>query len=139
MTLEELTKELEDLKSQINKPKPIEATMKHNHSGGDYVKINYSNLSGLPTIPTMFSGSVAANGTALDLPTGWTSAHNSDGDYTVTHNLGYATYNVVLTTSGDYGMIKINGKGATTFGVRNLDPTGAFLLDTKFDFVLVKY
>lgn len=91
------------------------------------------------TVPVIFSGSVSGNGNSVNLPTGWTVAHNSDGDYTVTHNLGYATYNLVLTTNGDYGMIKINGKGNTTFGVRNLDPGGAFLLDTAFDFILIKY
>ena len=112
--------------------------LKHNHSGGDSVRIKYSDLSGTPTGATIFSGSVALNGTALNLPTGWTSAHNSDGYYTITHNLGYATYNLVITINDDFNLPKIFTKAAATFEVKIVNPTAAAFIDSAFDFVLVK-
>lgn len=45
MTIQELQKQIEELKEQINKPKPLGVDLKHNHSGGDYARIKFSNLS----------------------------------------------------------------------------------------------
>lgn len=84
----------------------------------------------------IFWGTVASDGTAGTLPSGWTSVRNSVGNYTVTHNLGVAN-GVVVTSKLDIVMAVMNTMGINSFNVifYNTAPTQT---DTAFVFLLTK-
>ena len=95
----------------------------------------------IPTgLRSIFSGSVASNGTATSLPTGWTSTKDSTGVYTVTHNLGSASYAVVVTAVGPNNITNLNGAvAANTFGVAIQDSATQTLNDKAFNFILTPF
>lgn len=83
-----------------------------------------------------YGGRVAADGTAISLPTGWSSAKTGTGQYTVTHNLGHTVYAVALT-SLDNNLSTVNLKAINnntfTLITWNNTPTNT---DLPFSFVL---
>lgn len=82
-----------------------------------------------------FAGVVAANGTAVSLPSGWTSAKTNTGRYTVTHNLGTTSYAVVISpTVNNADNHDVASKGSNSFTTELL-LNGGFA-DCQFDFLL---
>ena len=85
----------------------------------------------------VYGGHVNAAGTAVYLPTGWSSVRNSAGSFTITHNLGTTNYAPVVGSS-DLG-IKVNHTaiGVNSFNVQtyNLVPNP---IDSPFTFVVVR-
>lgn len=61
------------------------------------INTTISTLSMGDTLSGIYVGYVQFDGTAVRLPSGWTSVKNSTGSYTVTHNLGTTNYVVILT------------------------------------------
>jgi hypothetical protein len=84
-----------------------------------------------------YGGYVYAAGTALSLPVSWTSAKTGTGAYTVTHNLGSASYTVVITAAGSQlGIASIYTINANTFTLSMFN-TSAVLTDCDFTFILL--
>jgi len=139
----------------------------HTHSGSDSPKIKFLNLSDVPNSyyqqagkvatvnatetglefdtvasTTVYSGSVNSNGSAGNLPTGWSSSQLATGLYQVIHHLGTlgaAGYNVVATVTGvNWSTITIT-KSADSFNVNTLYPTSGSAVDNAFDFVLIPF
>ncbi len=85
-----------------------------NHQHLDYDKTK-------KLITPVYGGQVASDGSAVSLPIGWTSARNSTGRYTITHNLGTTAYAVVacaLCSSFDLTNVTfmvISGLSVNTF------------------------
>jgi len=83
-----------------------------------------------------YAGVVNADGTAARLPVGWSSARNSTGNYTVTHNLGDSIYVVVLTPySGNRHIPYVSARANNTFTVIGTD-AGGTATDMPFGFIL---
>ncbi len=100
---------------------------------------NKSNLSlTLKTLPGYcYPGNIQQNGTATSLPQGWTSARNSGGNYTVTHNLGHTNYVVVISSKSVTRYAVATGFGVTTFSVLSYADIGITAADADFLFSLV--
>ena len=86
---------------------------------------------------TSYHGRVNSDGTAIRLPTGWTSSLETPGStYThlrVTHNLGTANYTVVI--SGN----TLNGIDITAFdAAANSFDVAEYGYATPFSFTLIK-
>lgn len=64
--------------------------------GAEYVITNPIPPTVPPAAAAPQTGRVAANGTAINLPAGWSSSA-AGANYTVTHNKGHTNYNVVIT------------------------------------------
>ena len=109
--------------------------------GGDVVKVNSSETAlefGAVTIPLVYGGVIAANGTATVISTGWTSSTFGAGEYTITHNLGTTNYSVVVSPLTDSGVgysMAIYAYDATTVTVFAYDSTNT-LHDHAFTFIL---
>lgn len=83
-----------------------------------------------------FAGTVNGDGTAANLPTGWTSSTSSPGVYTVTHNLGTTAYSVVATSYNNGArFIDVESMTSNTFQVFlfNVTPSGT---NSNFNFIL---
>jgi hypothetical protein len=86
--------------------------------------------------PATRAGSVAANGAALSLPRGWSSANGGTGIYTVTHSLGTTDYGVgIVTNSANSNRVEriLLGSNSFTVVVTN---TGNALTNDAFAFTL---
>lgn len=118
----DITKDVSDLQYQM---------AHHRHIGSDKTQ----KVSSGATVDS-YGGTVASTGSALFLPTGWSSTKTGTGAYTVTHNLNNTNYAVVLTASGgvlSIGVVyTINSNNFTL----SFFSSGASLQDTKFCFVL---
>ena len=87
---------------------------------------------------TVYAGRVADDGSAVNLPSGWTSAKTGTGQYTVTHNLGTTAYGVAgLSTSANQATINLSAINANDFRVItwNNTPTNT---DLPWAFVLAE-
>lgn len=95
-------------------------------------------VSGVELSP-YFRGRVQGGGTAITLPSGWSSASGSTGVITVTHNLGSANYTLLFTgTNGSGNVIATeNTKGANSFVVHTTDDGGS-LVDVDINFILIQ-
>ena len=87
---------------------------------------------------TVYRGFVNSDGTAGNLPAGWTSAHTGTGQYTVEHDLLTAGYSMVITPIGGYGIGQVNTVGSSIAYVDFIE-RGGNLLDTAFSFILIKF
>lgn len=87
----------------------------------------------------IFAGRVAANGTAIRLPSGWTSERTSAGAYTITHNLGVTTYSVVLTLDSGVGVDPTVWEVQTNYFKYVTVTDAAAGLDRSAHFILVRY
>lgn len=74
----------------------------------------------------VYGGKVADDGSAVDLPAGWSSAKSATGIYAITHNLGTTSY--VVTTNVD-----ISGDMDTSYTANFKDAT-----TTSFKLNIVK-
>ena len=52
-----------------------------------------------------YGGNIESNGTAVSLPTGWSSVVSGGHVYTITHNLGTTSYTVVANAWGSNSVI----------------------------------
>lgn len=89
---------------------------------------------------TIFPGRVGADGSATDLPTGWSSARDNDpGEYTVTHNLGTTSYAAVITggVAGLARIATIDDHSTNSFGVEIRTAADA-LVNSGFEFILME-
>jgi hypothetical protein len=88
-----------------------------------------------------FAGSVAGDGSALKIPTGWSAARTGTGTYEVTHDLDFASPNDYVVTAttcdGDVYFVMSVEKTADTFTVYVVDSTHS-LDDADFNFILVR-
>lgn len=90
----------------------------------------------IPTgLSVVYWGEVASDGSAIRLPTGWTSATTGTGDYVVTHNLGNASYGVAANAISAYAFGKIPDTSANTFEIIFQDAAGN-LANSSFTFIL---
>ena len=87
----------------------------------------------------VYFGVVASDGSAINLPSGWTSSRTGTGDFVVTHNLAASSngYGVVANPSTDFGITKNANIGANSFEILFVDHNGN-LLSTGFVFILTK-
>lgn len=110
----------------------------HEHNGLQATRINASDLFGsTSSSSTTYAGYVAAAGTAVNLPSGWTSTKTGTGAYTVTHNLGTTGYALVATSAGGaFGVCAVYAINANDFHL-SIVSTAASFQDTDFTFVLV--
>lgn len=110
----------------------------HTHNGIDSPTLQPTTVT---TTTIAYSGYINNDGTSTNVPTGWTSVKNSTGNYTITHNLGITTYNVVATSAGGAERTMANyGQTSTTFTINALNVgAGPSNIDTDFTFVLVLY
>lgn len=92
-------------------------------------------------IDFMYGGLVASTGTATELPSGWSSAKNSTGNYTITHSLGNGNYFVIAAVY-DSGLgteqVIISGKTNNDFDILTTN-AGGTSVDAQFSFMLVRY
>lgn len=115
-----------------------EATLKHNHSGGDSVKIKYSDLIGGPGM--IYTGAVTAAGASDNLPDGWSSVRDDTGKYTITHNLNNASYNVVaFPTADEWPILRLQTKVANNFSIWSLGADTLDYVSVPFNFIVVLY
>lgn len=84
-----------------------------------------------------FAGAFSSTGTALNLPRGWTVTKNSTGNYTVTHNIGNASYSVVATTTSDLAIASAIPSLANSFTIVVRSLTGGGVpVDASTFFIL---
>lgn len=87
-----------------------------------------------------FSGEVAADGSAVSLPAGWSVSKTATGTYRVTHNFGTTAYSVVATPlfSSDTRMTAVVlSREANRFTINTL-LTVSTDTDNPFFFVLMR-
>jgi len=87
--------------------------------------------------PGIFHGRVAANGTAIRLPAGWTSTRTAAGSYSITHNLGNANYTAVASTTTTSFVIACGTFAANTFLTQSWVSSTLAISDCAFSFVLM--
>lgn len=87
---------------------------------------------------TIYRGRVGADGSNVELPSGWSSAIDTTGNYTVTHNLGSANYTVVLTghTAAAARICVADSLNANDFSVL-IEDDGGSAIDSPFGFILI--
>lgn len=84
----------------------------------------------------IFSGEVDGAGTAVSLPSGWSSVRNALGDFTITHNLGTVNYSFVGSTRAGGGIVRNeNPANANSVNYTLLNTTGASV-DNNTTFIL---
>lgn len=85
----------------------------------------------------IFSGAVDSGGSGITIPSGWTSTHNSTGDYSVTHNLNIGATKYVVVASIGIGIrfLAVSLQTSTRFDINTYDKTGT-LADGPFQFTL---
>ena len=97
---------------------------------------NTTFLDGVFSGAEVYFGKVAANGTALKLPAGWSSTRTALGKYTITHNLGSTDYIVValVVTRG----VWLASENANTFVIYCISNANVYA-DEIFNFILIEY
>lgn len=86
----------------------------------------------------IYHGRVNSAGTAIRLPSGWTSSRTATGAYTVTHNLGTTAYTPMISVTDVSGVIAVVAATSTTIQVlTSLRSTGADT-DAPFAFSIVR-
>lgn len=87
---------------------PISSTQIANKSYVDGLAI-------LGNLSAIYSGRLASNGSALQLPPGWSVSSPSTGQRVVTHNLGTTGYTVFISPLSSAGVHSISNTTATSF------------------------
>lgn len=100
--------------------------------------INGVATSGLNNATAIYVGRVDSTGTAVKLPSGWTSSKSVATVYTVTHNLGTANYTLVINPTNATGpfVIRLYMKTSTYFEVIVYSLASA-IVALGFEFTLV--
>lgn len=89
-------------------------------------------------IAPSYAGYVNLDGTAGNLPAGWTSSRTGTGQYTITHNLGTANYSALAMAVAAVAFCKFNSVNANDVQYVFLSDGGS-LTDTKFYFILIPF
>jgi len=89
-------------------------------------------------IGKIYSGRVAAAGTAIKLPSGWSSSKITTGKYTLTHNLG--TVNYTFVGNADNKFVIWYNKLANTIVVHTLGEAAGVMgyYDAEWHFIIIK-
>jgi hypothetical protein len=159
--IRKIAQEVVDTQSTANQF-AVSDTSFHTHNGMDSQQLRFTKMSDVPnsyhgkvgyvatvnstetglefdaiSSPHIYWGIVAIDGSAVKLPTGWTSTRNSIGDFTVTHNLalGADSYAIVANSTTDFGINKNATIGTNSFEIVIVDYNGN-LLNTGFVFIL---
>ena len=93
------------------------------------------------TVVAEYAGKVSSAGAATDLPSGWSSARDAAGAYTVTHSLDSLNYVYVATSLDDATVAACTGSetALNTFSVQMWDLQESAPADVGFQFVLMTY
>ena len=96
-----------------------------------YFKVIWKNQpyfipTGLIAPTSVYCGQVDASGTALSLPSGWTSNSGGTGLLNVVHNLGHSNYTVtaVSVLGGSNTFCQLYGRDGTSFTILCIDHNG---------------
>ena len=100
----------------------------HKHLGRD--------LTQPLTTGGFYGGKVASDASSNTLPSGWTASVNGSHLYTITHNLGNASYAVVAGTNSYSLNACVQSHGANTFTI-DFENSSGTAFATDFDFVLI--
>lgn len=126
--LADLRKDFEELKEQVRQDDIVQNYHKH---------LGYDGSDKLPQF--VFPGYVKSDGTSAApyfLPSGWTCTKTGTGAYTITHNLGTLSYNVVLSVGGaTVGLPVIYTIALTNFTLSTFS-SGAALQNQDFTFIV---
>ena len=89
----------------------------------------------------IYVGEVAADGTAVRLPDGWTSQNNGDFYRQVNHNLGHTNYVVAMNSIWDQGFeANMNTLNANNFVMKGLIVSdGTKGHEVRWNFILIDY
>ena len=118
--MQELQKQIDDLTLSLSRQK-------------------YNSQTREEYLTTSFSGSVASDGTATYLPSGWASSKNSTGNYTIAHPMKTTNYSIVVTPVANANIISTTyNHGLTTFIVTGITANSGAPADTAFDFIVYK-
>jgi hypothetical protein len=91
-------------------------------------------------IGKIYSGRVAAAGTAIKLPSGWSSTKTATGKYTITHNLGTTNYTIVAIANNRFATWEAIATNTFTIYIYGHDNVSGDMLfqDAAFHFILIK-
>jgi hypothetical protein len=91
-------------------------------------------------IGKIYSGRVAAAGTAIKLPSGWSSTKTATGKYTITHNLGTTNYTIVAIANIRFATWEAIATNTFTIYIYGHDNVSGDMLfqDAAFHFILIK-
>lgn len=120
-TLEELWKQFTDLRDLV---------YRHKHTKNDQTEK-------LAATTQVYGGQVASDGTAVKLPTGWTSSHTGTGQLRITHNLGNLNYAAVATPLTANQITVFIADRQTTYVEFWIRDTSGIAQDKYIDFIVV--
>jgi hypothetical protein len=86
----------------------------------------------------VYVGHIAVDGTAIRLPSGWSSTRTATGNYTVTHNLGSDDYVVNATANEGTTMIVVYSIAANSFKIVCENESGT-TENNNVMFTLIRY
>lgn len=94
----------------------VSAVPVHAHTGYDgSPKVSYGNLTNVPAASvSYYTGVVTSNAAGTPFPSGWSVAHGSTGEYTITHDLGTTDYTVSALSHSSY-FCQLTSKGSSSF------------------------
>lgn len=85
-----------------------------------------------------YAGYVNSDGSAGNLPSGWTSSKISTGLYQIVHNLGTANYSGIAIANATAAFCKQNATNTNDVSFVFLDAAGS-VTDSKFYFTLTPF
>jgi len=105
--------------------------------------LSWNGSSWAPTTPstgggTHYGGRVTSTGSAVTLPSGWTSSQNFTGNYNVVHNLGTSAYGASITSTdpNNIVVVEFHSNNAISYQVYNVAPGIAVNSGTSFTLVV---
>jgi len=112
-------------------------------SDGSITPAKTTFLDDMSSAAAIYAGHVASDGSAVRLPSGWTSSKTNTGTYSIIHNLGTTSYVVVAVPSPSSNTVPTISAGpvsANSFTVYALDAdVDAALKDLAFMFIVIAY
>lgn len=84
----------------------------------------------------IYHGRIASDGSAVELPSGWSCSKLSTGKYRITHSLGTTDYTIVQSANQRFSLYA--NLAANTCEVWSLDGTGAYH-DAAMHFILIPW
>lgn len=120
---EKLQRELNELRSTV---------YNHKHRGFDFTKE-------LESGSVVYSGKVNGDGSALNLPTGWTSSKLGTGTYEVQHTLGTADFTPIAISYATTVFCKLNGVSDTATSFVFIDHAGNATDVNSFYFLITLF
>jgi len=91
-------------------------------------------------IAKIYSGRVASDGSAVKLPSGWSSSRTATGKYQITHNLGTTDYTITALANGKHSLY--SNKASNTIDIYSLgydnDTKVMGFYDAQVEFIIVK-